>query len=234
MKVKTKSIIALMIALFAVMLIGATQVNAVEVTDEYLQNMLDILPSEISVNVKETEWEKASDLASETVKNIWKEKGIDLTGIETSIYNNPLYQSTSVADFHKVIINVAKNGNYQSNKQKTIKLAYNNTNNHSSTDEQTVKNLKIQVFPYAIYDFTSGKEVRGYYSSTNSDKSIQIIESAGAGGEDNIHNISGEGLTLGIFKNNVLYDIKSIGHFEKIGQITIRSEERRVGKECRL
>ena len=34
MKVKTKSIIALMIALFAVMLIGVTTVNAVEVTDE--------------------------------------------------------------------------------------------------------------------------------------------------------------------------------------------------------
>lgn len=223
MKVKTKSIIALMIALFAVMLIGATKVNAVEVTDEYLQNMLNTLPSEISVNVKETEWEKASDLASETVKNIWKEKGIDLTGIETSIYNNPLYQSTSVEDFHKVIINVAKNGDYQNNKQTTIKLKYNNTNNYSSADEQTVKNLKIQIFPYAVYDFTSGKEIRGYYSTTNSDKSIQIIESAGAGGEDNIHNISGEGLTLGIFKNNILYDIKSIGHFEKIGQITIPS-----------
>lgn len=230
MKVKTKSIVVLMIVLFAVLLLGTTKVNAVSITEDYLQNMLDVLPSEINIDMSEYEagsdWLKASEILEKKVEEIWIQKGIDEKsvkneGFSINIYSNPIYLClNSVNEFYTASIDI-HDDNIEKNR--VIKLTYNNSSKRNTSDETVVKNLKIQVFPYAIYDFMSGKDVRDYYSVTSSDKNVQIVKSAGAGGEDFIHNIGGEGLRLGIFKNNILYDIKRVGKFEKIGQITIPS-----------
>lgn len=224
MKVKTKSIIVLMIALFAVLMVGTTKVSAVSVTEDYLQNMLDILPTEIAVDVKETEYEKAREIIDKKVKDIWKEKGIDLAGIGTNIYNNPLYQSVNVADFHKVFISVYPDGDYSKEKQITLKLTYNNSNNYNSKDEQSVKNLSLKTPAYFTIDLNNSNGYEDYYMNSVSDKTIIFDVSAGAGGlEKPLGNIlyHGNSFKLGIFKNDILYDVKTVNNAYMVYQIII-------------
>ena len=107
MKTRTKSVIILMITLFTVIMIGTTKVNAVEITDE----VWNAIPNEISVNVKEIEYEKAEDIIKSQVIEILKGKGITATKEEVSV-------SISI-DSRKVNITIE-------NKQKEIKVVFSN------------------------------------------------------------------------------------------------------------
>lgn len=79
MKVKTKSIIALMIALFAVLIIGATQVNAVEVTDNN------------STGYSESEQQKVDNIVKGINKNVIVT--VELNGNHNGVYEKAIEQA---------------------------------------------------------------------------------------------------------------------------------------------
>ena len=64
-KMKTKKILALLLGM---LLLGAifcnNKVKATEVTDEYLNNMLDVLPNEIEIDIPELEFKNASRISA--------------------------------------------------------------------------------------------------------------------------------------------------------------------------
>ena len=122
MKTRTKSVIILMITLFTVIMIGTTKVNAVEITDE----VWNAIPNEISVNVKEIEYEKAEDIIKSQVIEILKGKGITATKEEVSV-------SISI-DSRKVNITIE-------NKQKEIKVVFSNSADYSKSEQQKVDNI---------------------------------------------------------------------------------------------
>ncbi len=237
MKLKTKILIVTVIALFAV-IIGATNVKAAEITEEYLQNMLDVLPESMDINLKESEYEKASAEIEKQVKAIWQEKGINTTGVETYFGTNPLYLCLENDNFHKanVTVQLKENGkNTELHKEITIK--YNNTKDYNSADEQTVKNLKLEspvYFEFSLEDAMASEKydawtelfnlAEKYYNSIVKDKSITIKATSGAGDGYGFGAVDGEGGThLGIFKNDILYDIRVMGSEGSVPVVTVPS-----------
>lgn len=254
MKVKTNLKIVLMIVLFAMLLIGTTKVNAVEVTEEYLQNMLDVLPSEMYLDISEVEYEKVGNIITENIKNILKEhniayeeieerikiKDVTINGldIEISTYGSVLYLNKDNFYNTEVYIQATKDNTIYSNytKSKTVKLIYNNTKNYNSADEQIVKNLKLPTPPkYFTYDFNEAlanqngnlgnmilKNISNYYQSKNNDTTIKFIADSGAWG-DTVIDFGFHGISLGIFKNDILYDSRYLTIIPVVCQMTVPS-----------
>lgn len=101
---------------------------------------------------------------------------------------------------------------------KDIELTYNNTDQYNSNDEKYVKSLKIEsprIYGLEIEEFLNMDcfdfltMVEEYYTEKLSDDSIKIKATAGQGWTELLN--CGADTVLGIFKNGILYDIKSIG-----------------------
>ncbi len=227
MKLKTKSLIIFVIALFAV-LICATSVKAAEVTEETFQKMIDAIPKEISVDLPDSEYMKAEEVISQKLQQVWKEKGIDTTGVQSSVFveSNP----------HKMSIgfNARINGNWKEyTKNNIIQVIYNNSDKYNLADEQVVKNLKIQSPKYyeidiSKVDYSNNSQVteyaKNYYNSLISDKSITIKAYERAGGYAGFNCWSWEqGTYIEIYKNGVLYEIRTMGQECTIPVITVPS-----------
>lgn len=219
MKVKLKCLVTtIMLVIMFGMFAGLSQVQATSTQD--LQGMLDLVPNEMDIDLPEVEYQKASKIIADRVKQIWKEKGIDTQGIEISAFTSPLYLGKD--KFYEADISVQIGGSTSSidSKSKTIKIIYNNHNKYNSTDEQVIKNLKISAPKYVTYDFDNSissndfvdmiyNNIEKYYQSKTSDKTIQFCVEAGAGGGP-LFDFGFHGTFLAIFKNDVLYDIRTI------------------------
>ena len=231
MKLKTKILIITLLSLFVV-LIGASNVKAAEVTEEHLQEMLNVLPDNVNINLKESEYEKASEEVEKQVKAIWQEKGIDTTGVEISnVWASLTYGSKE--DFYKAEISIRKigEGSYDKQKSKNFNITYKNHNNYNQTDEQSIKNLKIESPRYfeVNLDFIKNGNIsqmqliENYYNKLINDSSITIKATAGAGGSDG--SLNGwtweSGTNLVIFKNDILYDIRNMDQECTVPVITI-------------
>lgn len=194
MKVKTKSIIALMIALFAVMLIGATQVNAVEVTDEVWNS----IPNEINVNLKETEHKKANDIVKSQIIEILKGKGITATTEDINVYINN--NNIREAEIHI------------GNKNKKISVVYSNTAEYNKSEQQKVDNIVkgINKNVTATKEFKKGEYIEIYNKTV--EKALEPLTKAGytttyiggTGGSGGIFILTGES-RFEIYKNEVYY-----------------------------
>lgn len=205
-----KFIVVIGIMILATILIGATKVQAV--TEEYAQNMLDMLPNEISVDLKESEFKEVSNIIEQKAKQIWKENNIDITGIEFwGMY--PLIYLPEDGVIYQGSITI--NGEDIQQWHKSIKIKYNNTNIKNSTDEQIAKNLKLPTMPeYIGYieDSPEGafKSIEKYCQERIKDDSIKISAISGAGGMGSPFDMGFEGMNVGIFKNDILYDVRRI------------------------
>ena len=236
MKTKNKLKILLFIGLiFITILMLNNTVNA-EVSQEYLQNMLDVLPESMDINLKESEYEKASAEVEKQVKAIWQEKEIDTTGIDIRIYTNPIYFWLVNDNFHKanVYLRLKENGkDIELHKEITIK--YNNTKDYNLADEQVVKNLKLEspvYFEFSLEEAIANKQydswtelfklAEKYYNNLVKDKSITIRADSGAGDWLGFGCEDGEGGTgIAIFKNDVFYASRVMGSEVSIPVITV-------------
>ena len=226
MKTKVKILCTLFITFFIMFLIGTTnKVQATSVTEEYLQNMLNVVPNEIELNIKESEYEKAESIVKQKVEEIWKEKNIDTEGIGISYWAASLY--TNIDEFYNAGINLYSEG--INSVSKIISIKYTDTNQKNKEDEQYVKQLVLPKAPdYVTFDFFSKNaakdafgEIAKYYENKINDSSLKFIVSSGAYGDHNL-DFGTESKLVAIFKNGLLYDIRRIeDKIDTIGQIII-------------
>lgn len=214
MKTKTKFIIAFITMLVAMCVFNIGAVNAA--TEEELQSMLDVLPNEISVDLKESEYEKVENIVEQKVKEIWNEQGIDTT--ELSQIWCPSRPN------RECMVYIRSN---DKSKTKDIKIIYNNSNNYNSADEQVIKNLKLQAPKYITVEYGKGnsrtdvfRAIEQYYNNSITDKAICIKAWDGAGGSGLI-NYGSHGIQLSIFKNDILYDFRRDDDYYFISQMII-------------
>lgn len=184
-----------------------------EVTEEYLQYMLDLIPDEMSLDIPEVEYEKAAQLVENNAREIWKNNGIDLTGIDVRAFGPVLYED----NFYQVEIGLLHSETTGYAKSAEINIKYNNSSDYNSEDEQWVKGLEIEVqryyevsVDYLQFDDTWDycfQVMADYHTQLINDSSITFKATTGAGGSDHLLLDASEGVSLAVFKNGILYDI---------------------------
>lgn len=237
----SKKILLTFIILLVIIFISNINIsNATDISQE----ILDLIPSEISLDIPETEYQKSSEIMANKIKSVLESKGYqsevknESGGYYISLKNNSnvkLWCSGSniysgIDKFYKGSIN-----------NKEITLTYNNTNQKNKNDEQYVKNLTSKLKSPKYYesnlDFISDKNsfdtiwnnwlklLGDYYTKQINDKSVDVKVDAGAGGTDGTINMwtMERGTEVGIFKNGILYDIKTMGDEVAIPVINIPS-----------
>lgn len=216
LKVKNnaKFLVVFAIMLVAMFIFNMNTVNAAEPTQE----MLDLIPNEITLDIPEIEYEKADKLIEQKVKEIWQSNSMSTNGIDLSVGGTKLaFENIHTAD---ISIN--------NKKVKTVSVVYNNTNQKNSTDEQYVKNLMSKVkspqyyevdldfYTDATTDWDSvwNKELdittKNYIKQIN-DNSVVVKCEMSSGGINGDLNILCNGTLLAIFKNDILYELKNMG-----------------------
>lgn len=223
----SKKILLTFIILLVIIFISNINIsNATDISQE----ILDLIPSEISLDIPETEYQKSSEIMANKIKSVLESKGYqsevknESGGYYISLKNNSnvkLWCSGSniysgIDKFYKGSIN-----------NKEITLTYNNTNQKNKNDEQYVKNLTSKLKSPKYYesnlDFISDKNsfdtiwnnwlklLGDYYTKQINDKSVDVKVDAGAGGSTGLNIWTWSGTDIGIFKNGILYDIKNMG-----------------------
>lgn len=163
LKNRIKFIIAFIVLLFGICLLNTNTVQAVDMTEEQL---FDLIPNKLQLDIKEVEFEKADSIVAENIKNILKSNNIEFedvgkndyfgydiilknttisgNNIKIEIQASPIH--TTKEEFYKafIYINPVKGNNNSYTKSKVIDLAYDNHNNYNVADETYVKNLKIE------------------------------------------------------------------------------------------
>lgn len=212
-KTKLKLLIALVIMLLAVCVLNINTVNAT--TQEELQAMLDVIPSEIKLDITEleagTDNKKVQDEIEENIKSIWKENNMSMEGVSISSYGGNFKTD---GGFYKG--NIVLNG-----KQKQFSLVYSNSNQRNSADEQAVKNI-IKESPkyYEISLEIASKDgmnqinsftnvLKNYYSKFETDSSIKFVYHGGGAGDGLYLNYYIDGY-VAVYKNGIYYDNANI------------------------
>lgn len=160
MKVKTKLAIALIIALFAVIMLFTTKVNAetvgigVSTWDKITTESFENIPSTINVNLKESEFEQTPSIILNIIIDKLKEQNIDLKDItgeedyEEFLENEPdsyilvdvapkeNENNSNVIDINKYEISVALRNKekYTEILNKAVSVVYNNSLNNNDAD----------------------------------------------------------------------------------------------------
>lgn len=228
MKTKSKIIVLVISIMLLICILNINSVKATDITSEDLQNVLDAIPDKIETNLKEVECQKANEIIKEEINEVLKEKEIDTTGINLNVYASPIYMG--IDSFYTVNIYLEISENVNINKSKDIEITYSNTDKYNSNDELSVKNLKLEDPEYYVVDYEKlFTEDRGekildsielYYDEQCDDNTIKFITDSGAYGggplETGFHSIK-----IAIFKNDVLYDIRTLSAKNAVAQITI-------------
>lgn len=168
MKTKVKFLIVFAIILFAICLLNVNEVRATEVNEEYLNNLVNLLPDSINLDIPESQFDQVTDLSLDKIKQILNNNNIQCSRINESnlfLRGGLKIDNTTINGYDLVIttsINLnrlkrenlyntkiyiyATNyktiyGNYS--KSKDVEIIYNNSNNYNLDDETYVKNLKI-------------------------------------------------------------------------------------------
>ena len=221
LKTKAKYLIAILLFLVALILFNTNTVNAL--TQEEKQKLLDLLPDEIYLDIPEIEYEKAEGLIKEQVIQVLKDNGINKDESEIEVQGCMPYWGYDYFYNPKIVV---YSNEVDSTVSKDVKLTYNNTKNKNASDEQYIKNLKVQNIYYhevsLNYQLTGtswidnfNKAVERDYIKQINDNNLTIVSTFGEGGIDGGINMSGS-VRLAIFKNNNLYDIKIMK-----GEITV-------------
>ena len=232
---KLKLLLVLLIMLSAICLFN-TKVNAV--TDTEIEAILNEIPSSMTVAVKEIEYDKANDIILTSVADKLREAGItdikvssdgSLDGSYSGItILGGIYDYLDFDSFYKADIVLYRNN--QQIAQKEISITYSNSASRNTTDEQYIKNIKLESPKYYEVALSNihkdGFDVlsmaRNYYQNKVNDNSITILTTAGAGGSTELSNAT-HGTTILIFKDGILYDLRHVGGEFTVPIITVPS-----------
>ena len=72
MKLKTKLLVVLLVVLAIICLCGTVKATDEEVTDEYVQNILNAIPDSMYLDIPEVEYEKSETLIQEQLDEIFE------------------------------------------------------------------------------------------------------------------------------------------------------------------
>lgn len=209
LKTKTlKILIVLGITLLAVLGFNINTVNATSLTEEEIQARLDLIPDELTLDIKEIEYEKSIEEIEKQLTKIWQDNNMDMSDVKVEYYGVPLFS------FYTTTVRVEEN-------YKHITLTYSNTNQKNAEDEAYIKNLKIESPKYFEVDFneynkTSDKysyylkTAEKYYTNLINDDTITAKTDSGAG---DLHPLGGGAdMFLALFKDGKLYDVRREGN----------------------
>lgn len=236
LKNKTKFLLVLGIVFVAFLLFNTNNVNAVDITDQYMQNMLDVLPNELTINFKQAEAksksEEITNIVEQEVKEIWSKNNIEIQNVDTYFNFNLMIKE----NYNVFVVSIAdKNYNI---KNKNITIIYSDTN---IEDVQYVKNIKLPSYPkFVTYnlgdEYDVLKMVENYYKSNVNDSSINIMCNYGAGGSDSYGFGFGfdGGIYIAISKNGNIYDIEHImsADVDVVPVITIDKNVTNTDQDC--
>ena len=232
---KLKLLLVLLIMLSAICLFN-TKVNAV--TDTEIEAILNEIPSSMTVDVKEIEYDKANDIILTSVADKLREAGItdikvssdgSLDGSYSGItILGGIYDYLDFDSFYKADIVLYRNN--QQIAQKEISITYSNSASRNTTDEQYIKNIKLESPKYYEVALSNihkdGFDVlsmaRNYYQNKVNDNSITILTTAGAYGGEPLSSWT-HGTVILMFKNDILYDLRHIGDEFTVPVITVPS-----------
>lgn len=222
----------LVITLIISTILGTNQVKA-STTDEEVKSILNAIPNEITLDIKESEYKKAPQIIENKMNDIFKSKGIDISNVEIEYY---IGDYLGIDTFYQVTPYIYEKGKTNTNPigQKDVKLIYSNHSNWNKEDEAYVKNIKVDNPKYfeVPLDYVAKNnadkniflnQVEKYYTNLIKDNTITLTSSNGSGdGNGGLNNWYG-GIVLNVFKNNVLYEQKIIGSAYAIPVINIPS-----------
>ena len=229
-KTSVKLLLVFGFILLGISIFGTTKVNAAVNTD----TLNSALPDEVTLDITEVEYEKAQDMLIQKVKDIFKEKNFDYEGLNINVLgtDNVYLGKDYFHTFTVYLYNQDGSTHYTS---KEIKLTYSNTKNYNSADEKAVKSIKLPNKPeYFVLDFnkyseliaennaydTTMKLISEYYQNQYNDPTVKFIASTGLGDWAPML-FDTENLQIAIFKNGVLYDVRSVGTACAICEIII-------------
>lgn len=148
-----RSVLLFMIIIFIGLIPNIIQAAELTVEEtERMQNMLNVLPNEVSVDLKESECEKVPSILKDKVQTIWNEKNISLQGLCLNVhfggeleepassddtFPNPHLRSISY--FTIELTPTTDSWHKERIKGKTIKVIYNNSANYNVEDEQAIQ-----------------------------------------------------------------------------------------------
>ena len=70
MQTKVKFLIVFAIILLAICLLNVNEVRATEVNEEYLNNLVNLLPDSINLDIPESQFDQVTDLSLDKIKQI--------------------------------------------------------------------------------------------------------------------------------------------------------------------
>lgn len=234
MKTKTKVLFILIVALFAIILLGTTKVEAYPTATSYgvitSGTITDNnIPDTFNVDIKEVEFEKACDeVLNQLVANL-KEQGIIVDKFDYKkdqygyfdTYGEYIEQNANGRDYIQVsasYLNTNKvNIEISNGILKQINVVYNNSNQYNETDKQKVEqalanlNLPKENNDYiVIHDIEVGKSYTGsstveILTKAINDNSISFTGPYGVGGTGPVPFEWSQFISFNVYKNDIYY-----------------------------
>lgn len=237
LKTNLKLVLALGIVIIAMCLFNANTVNAVVITEEVKEKIYNLIPNTITLDIPETECDKASELLEDKIIKILKDKGVKYSSDNSTIivdnieYNFPIMISCGLYNerIDKAYMNARINANGEKEVGKEISVRYSNSSMHNNDDEKYIKSLNIKAINNYIEIPLSKSNnwdsmfncVENYYTNLINDSSITVKFFCSYGGSyDGALVTSAKGY-IGIFKNGILYKIITLGEFEYIPYLEV-------------
>lgn len=253
MKTRIRNVLILLLGILVLGIIfNINQVRAEEVEEDYIKNILNQIPDTMNIDIPEVEYEKAYKIVAEKVEKILIDNGLEYKKednsyepiwgeIDFELENKTIKESkikvevcgpVLYVDIHTASIDCTiQDAQYKNIFNKNVKLIYNNQNSYNLKDESYVKNLKkLQSPKYYELDISYFGEglvkkqfevISKYYTNLVNDNSIVVKVTSGQGGGDGLVAYSFN--ELGIFKNGILYDVRTLGDEVVIPAIRVPS-----------
>ena len=220
-----KLIIAVSVIMLAILVFNVNNAYATSI-----EEIKDIIPNTINVDISEAEYKKAQDLIESQVKQIIKQSNIeDKENLKVKVSYNGGYGT--VETFYKA--RVILGDTYKQSKE--VNIIFNNTDKSINEDEQYIKSLKLENPKYIemnldyleknkdIWDWFNNY-ITEYYTNIINDKTVKVSTFVGAGTVEGLDLGTTEGgIYLYLFRNNKLYNINHIGNLSLIPVITVPS-----------
>ena len=229
MKKTNKKIVSLMIAVLMILsslplagLVAFAETSDDEKAKQYLQEIFDLLPDEISLNFPETEYKKAESEVEKQVREILRENGINI-GEPDTFEPDKFYIGTETDSIYScdreefLTCTVTVTDYYYESASKDISLKYSNSDDYDQANEQEIEEFVSKLELIDIENYSDLIDIENYdrdnlegfigeYCGQLADGySFDLIyEGCVGGGRDTGFRGSGD-YAFEIFKDNVFY-----------------------------